>query len=125
MTPLQNVININDPSILWGDLSPLYRGYQLSNTGLVRSMKFFHKFHYGVLIDQRKDGTYELSNSSNQRVLVSIDELKIIAGEISRQNQNAVVKIYQIISVLDGDRQFRIADNPIWTTQVKNDDDHR
>ena len=80
MIPVQNVIRESD-NIFWGDLSPQFRGYQLSNTGLVRSLKFGNKFHFGVIIQQRKDGSYELSNDSNQRVIITVDELQKIVNQ--------------------------------------------
>ena len=82
MKALQEVIDITKTNILWGDLSPQYKGYQISNTGIVRSMKFFNKYPYGVFIEPKKNDVYELSNSTNQRVTVSRNEL----FEIVRQN---------------------------------------
>ena len=45
-------------------------------------MKFFNKYPYGVFIEPKKNDVYELSNSTNQRVMVSRNEL----FEIARRN---------------------------------------
>ena len=42
VTPIETIIDINDPNIVWADLSFYnFNGYQLSNTKLLRSMKFY------------------------------------------------------------------------------------
>ena len=72
--PIESVINIYDPSILWADLSPQYNGYQISNTGLVRSMKFFKKYPFGILLEP-ENGKIKISNSLNQVEQVDVLEI--------------------------------------------------
>ena len=95
LRPIEQVINVNDPSILWGDLSPLYRGYQLSNTGVVRSFKFNNKYIFGTLITSkpRHKDIYTLSDECNRRVDVTINELKNI---VKRNGGYTIPTIYKI-----------------------------
>ena len=72
--PIESVINIYDTSIVWADLGPDYKGYQISNTGLVRSMKFFKKYPFGILLEP-DNGKLKISNSLNQ--VEQIDVMKI------------------------------------------------
>ena len=69
--PIESVINIYDPNIVWAELGPDYKGYQISNTGLVRSMKFFKKYPYGILLEPT-NGIVKISNSLNQTIQVDI-----------------------------------------------------
>ena len=69
--PIESVVNIYDPNIVWAELGPDYNGYQISNIGLVRSMKFFKKYPYGILLEPT-NGTLKISNSLNQTVQVDI-----------------------------------------------------
>ena len=78
MKALEEVINMYDSNILWGDLSPQFRGYQLSNTGLVRSLKFPNKYRFGAYIEAKKDGIYQLSDNNNRPTRVSINDLDSI-----------------------------------------------
>ena len=73
--PIESVININNPSISWAEISPTYNGYQISNTGLIRSMKFYKKYPYGILISPDKNGKVKLSNSLNQVEQVDIKDI--------------------------------------------------
>ena len=69
--PIESVINIYDPNIVWAELGPDYKGYQISNTGLVRSMKFFKKYPYGILLESI-NGIVKISNSLNKTVQLDI-----------------------------------------------------
>ena len=85
MTPIQELESLfNNPNILWGDLSPQFRGYQLSNNGAVRSFKFYKKNPYGTLVVPKKlyPRIYSLSNENNQKVDVTLNEL----DEIVKKN---------------------------------------
>ena len=74
--PIETVVNINDYSILWADLGPRYNGYQISNlTGLVRSMKFYKKYPFGILIKPDDKGMIKLSNSLNQVETIDVKNL--------------------------------------------------
>ena len=73
--PIESIINIYDPNILWADLSPNYNGYQLSNTGILRSMKFYKKYPYGILIEQDNNRFAHISNSLNQTCTLDVKAL--------------------------------------------------
>jgi len=73
--PIERIVNLYDTSIMWADLGPHYNGYQISNTKLIRSLKFFKKYPYGTLIEPDSKGRVYLSNSRNQSEQVSVDEL--------------------------------------------------
>jgi hypothetical protein len=74
--PIETVVNINDYSILWADLNPRYNGYQISNfNGLVRSMKFYKKYPFGILIKPDDKGMIKLSNSLNQVETIDVNKL--------------------------------------------------
>lgn len=81
MVSIERKIYVYDPSIRWGELAPQYRGYQLSNTGLVRSLKFPKKFPYGGYVEPDVHGLYELSGETNKREKVSIDILQSIVKQ--------------------------------------------
>ena len=78
---VEQFINPANYSILWADLGPEYRGYQLSTNGYVRSLKFPGKFPLGTLIFPDKKNRFILSNSVNKRVSVEYSELADIANK--------------------------------------------
>ena len=86
-TPVQQYI---DPynSDLWWYYIPGFNGYEISNTGIVRSMKHFRKYPFGILIKPREiknpidlftkqynELTYELSDNNNERQVVKRSDL--------------------------------------------------
>ena len=71
--PIESVVDINDMNIKWAELSP-YNGYQISTTGLIRSMKFYKKYPYGILIEPDKNGNIKISNSLNQVEQVNVND---------------------------------------------------
>lgn len=71
---VEDFIDINDMSRKWYAI-PGYNGYELSTDGIVRSMKLFRKYPYGILIKPDKSGKYTISNSNNQRTTLSIPEM--------------------------------------------------
>ena len=79
-TPVENLIDINRFDVLWYDI-PGYRGYQLcSNNKLVRSLKHHKKYPYGIIIENN-NGNFILSDSNNNRVKVSLEEIKKLVKE--------------------------------------------
>lgn len=91
-TPVQQYI---DPynSDLWWYYIPGFNGYEISNTGIVRSMKHFRKYPFGILIRPREtkdpmdlftknygDLTYELSDNNNERQVIRRSELLALAS---------------------------------------------
>ena len=50
--PIESVLDINDQNIWWYYI-PGFNGYELSSNGLVRSMKHFKKYPFGILIKTR------------------------------------------------------------------------
>ena len=82
MVSIDSIMDIYDTRFMWYPLGDYYRGYEYSNTGLLRSMKFKNRFPFGVLIKPNKDGVYELSNSYNERKKVTTAEiLEMIKGQ--------------------------------------------
>ena len=79
--PVQNYMSPYDYNILWADLDPEYRGYQLSTTGYIRSLKFKNKYPFGTLVLPDKQNRFNLSNSVNKRVNVPYEELAKIANK--------------------------------------------
>ena len=61
-------------NLMWCDLAPQYPGYQLSNTGIIRSMKFYKKYPYGIIIESN-NGIVKISNSLNQTEQINIEDL--------------------------------------------------
>lgn len=96
--PVQNYINIYDSNILWYYI-PGFNGYEISSTGIVRSMKHFRKYPYGMIIRPKEikdpielfvnnypELTYVLSDNNNERQVVTRTELINLA----RNNHNKV-----------------------------------
>jgi hypothetical protein len=85
---VENVINVNDPYILWYYI-PGYNGYEISNTLYVRSMKHYMKFPYGILVQPKKnkegkvsnpeDPTFELTNNNNERTAIRLSQIVHLA----------------------------------------------
>lgn len=90
--PVQQYI---DPytSDLWWYYIPGFNGYEISNTGIVRSMKHFRKYPFGILIRPREvsnpldlftksydDLTYELSDNNNERQVIKRSTLLYLAS---------------------------------------------
>lgn len=86
-TLVEDVLGI-DNDRLWYWLEG-FNGYEVSNDGYVRSMKHYHKYPFGLLIQPKKDKkgniihpedpTYELSNNNNERVAIKLSQLLYIA----------------------------------------------
>lgn len=78
---VEKYINPYDYNILWANLDPEYRGYQLSTTGHIRSLKFKDRYPFGTLVLPDKQGRFKLSNSVNKRILVPYSILADIANK--------------------------------------------
>ena len=89
---VENFINPMDPNILWYYI-PGFNGYEISNTGIVRSMKHYKKYPFGILIKPKEinniielftiaynDLTYELSDNNNERKVVKRSTLQYLAS---------------------------------------------
>lgn len=78
--PIEQAINPTDDTLLWYHLEG-YNGYELSSNGMIRSMKHYKKYPCGILIRpiSKKGNVYELSNNNNERVRLTIEEIKDIA----------------------------------------------
>ena len=83
---------------IWWYYIPGFNGYEISNTGIVRSMKHYKKYPYGILIKPREvsdplelftksfcELTYELSDNNNERKTIKRSELQYLAA--SSQNK--------------------------------------
>lgn len=80
-TPLETILNVYDENRVWYYL-PGFNGYEISNDYIIRSMKHFKKYPYGLLIKPKKDGLdpiYELSDNQNERIQLPISEIMNIA----------------------------------------------
>lgn len=82
MTPVEQVFNPNTDTQLWYYI-PGFNGYEISDQHIVRSMKHYRQYPFGILLggksiienSQIVDILYTLSNNQNQRVKVSGEEL--------------------------------------------------
>lgn len=74
---------MNDEDRIWYCIKG-YNGYELSNDGLLRSMKNFKKNPQGKLIKKYKDKIgyyYYLTNDNNDRVKIYEDHIKRIVRD--------------------------------------------
>ena len=89
--PVQNYIDPNNQDILWYYI-PGFNGYEISNIGIIRSMKHHKKYPFGMIIKPKEvnniielftkqfdDLTYELSDNNNKRQIVKVSEIKQLA----------------------------------------------
>lgn len=93
-TPVQSVMNVYDQSVLWYGIEG-YRGYEVSTTHLIRSMKHFNKYPFGILIKPKKDRDgniihpedpiYELSDNNNERQTLSLSQILYIVNNTPDQ----------------------------------------
>lgn len=125
-TPIETVVNVNDPNLWWFKI-PGFNGYEISNTGLVRSMKHFKKYPYGLLIKPRErktnpnpDPSYELSDNNNVRQVVRLSQLQHLARtnpynqtpchtditNIGSRNMRCFIKKELKVQPLDNTRRF-------------------
>ena len=118
--PIEDVVDVNDESIWWFHI-PNYNGYQVSTNGLVRSMKHFMSYPYGILIRPKKnrrggnDPTYELTNNNNERTPIRLSQIQYLAKtnpyntppcrtlstDISSRNMRAFIKNKLEVQPLD------------------------
>ena len=99
MLRIEDVFDVNDTSRLWYDI-PGYNGYQLSNDNYVRSMKHYKKYPFGILLKCGSNGRYQLSNSQNKRVEVSLEEIKTLVDN----NEHSKAYPYHTSEVVSGPR---------------------
>lgn len=91
-TPVERYIDPRNTNILWYYI-PGFNGYEISNTGIVRSMKHHRKYPFGILIKPREvkdpielftknfiELTYELSDDYNERHIITRSELLSLAA---------------------------------------------
>lgn len=90
--PVENFIDPLDQNIWWYYI-PGFNGYEISNTGIVRSMKHYRKYKFGILIKPKEinniielftvpysELTYELSDNNNERKVIKRSELQYLAS---------------------------------------------
>lgn len=100
MTRIEDVLDIYDQNRLWYGI-PGYNGYQVSTDNIVRSMKHYKKYPFGILLRPSKTlnevNYYQLTNSQNERVTVSLTEIKeLVAGdEYSKAYPSKTLDRYQ------------------------------
>ena len=91
---VENVLNVWDDNRLWFYI-PGFNGYEVSNDGFLRSMKHYKRYHFGILIQPKKnrkgqiinpeDPMYELSNNDNERVNLRLSQIQYLARTNNRQ----------------------------------------
>ena len=97
LIPVQMYIDPSNPNVLWYHI-PGFNGYEISNNGIVRSMKHFRKYPFGILIRPREtkdpldlftkyydELTYELSDDYNERQIITRTELLNLAKNNKRK----------------------------------------
>lgn len=124
--PIESVLDINDQNIWWYYI-PGFNGYELSSNGLVRSMKHFKKYPFGILIKTRdkvrsEDPSFELSDNNNERVIIRLSQLqhlartnpyavqgyprRTICTDIAPRNMRAFIKKQIKVQPLDNTTRF-------------------
>ena len=81
-TPIEDVLDIFDTTRMWYYI-PNHNGYEVSSDGIVRSMKHYVKYPYGILIKPVKkepygsspDPLYELSDNNNKRHRIRLSQI--------------------------------------------------
>lgn len=103
--PVQNYIDVRNPQILWYCI-PGFNGYELSNIGIVRSMKHHRKYPFGMIIKPKEVGdvielftkqfselTYELTNNNNERKIVTRTQLnQLVANNPYSTNPRSTIE---------------------------------
>lgn len=86
VVPVDAVINPNDTSVLWYDI-PNFPGYQISNNGYIRSFKQYRKYPLGTLVKfcNKECTKIQLTNSNNQRVIVTIQMIHELVSKYQIQ----------------------------------------
>lgn len=78
MLPVEQAVNINDPTIHWFRIQG-FPGYEIcKDRNLVRSFKSRKKYPYGTLV-KWNNNTITLSNRNNQRVKLTMQQLLELA----------------------------------------------
>ena len=95
-TPIQCILNIYDTNRVWLAI-PGYNGYEISNDNIVRSMKHFKKYPYGIQIQPANkdvaDPVYTMSNNDNKRVNVKLSEILALVALPSPLLVTVIVKL--------------------------------
>ena len=81
-TPIEDILDIFDYNRIWYYI-PGFTGYEVSNDNIVRSMKHYRKYPYGILIKPVKrepygsspDPLYELSDDNNERKRIRLSQI--------------------------------------------------
>lgn len=82
MIPVEQIFNPYIDTQLWYYI-PGFNGYEISDRGVVRSMKHFKKYPYGVLLHGKvldnNDCIFTLSDNNNKRVQITRNTLWALA----------------------------------------------
>ena len=76
LVPIESIMDINDTSIIWYRI-PGFPGYEITDINgstLIRSFKQRKKYAFGTVV-KPNNGFWTISNSNNQRVKISYNEL--------------------------------------------------
>ena len=81
---VENCLNVSDPSRVWMYIKG-FNGYELSTDNIIRSMKHYKQYPYGILISPKKDKDgnivhpedpiFELSDDNNNRKKIALSQL--------------------------------------------------
>ena len=90
---VENYLNVADPNRLWMPICG-YNGYEISTDHIIRSMKHYKQYPYGILITPKKDKngnvihpenpTFELSDDNNNRKTISLSDILEIVKNIKQ-----------------------------------------
>lgn len=83
ITGIETILPVNEPGILWYSI-PGFNGYEISNGCIVRSMKNYKKYPYGMLISPKgkaENPSFTLSNDNGERVTIKLSEIMKIVSE--------------------------------------------
>ena len=85
---------------IWWFYIPGFNGYEISNTGIIRSMKHYKRYPFGIIIRPKEvkearelflnsypELTYELSDNNNERQIIKRSELLYLAQNNQYQVQ--------------------------------------
>ena len=91
---VEDFLNVADPNRLWMPICG-YNGYEVSTDNIIRSMKHYKQYPYGILITPKKDKNgnilhpedpiFELSDDNNNRKTISLSQILDIVKNIKEK----------------------------------------
>lgn len=113
-TAIEDIMDIFDYNRVWYYI-PGFNGYEVSNDNIIRSMKHYVKYPYGILIKPVKkepygsspDPLYELSDNNNERKRIRLSQIIHLA----MSNQFAVAGYPRATIITDGSSRNKFVKN--------------